>query len=157
MRCALRVGMKRLAVDGVRMGDRPVFDGADALVPKALVEPRRLKAMACEDQMSAIASPSLRFGTLQDCLTDASSPVMPVYPEMRDDAHASPRMAAEAGDKFARIGAIASTKKLPVGVPGCFGVELVDALDQRRIQLQALSFVEQFTDRGIHGEQHSPS
>ena len=107
--------------------------------------------------MGTIASPSLRLGTLQDCLTHASSSVLPVYPEMRDDAHAAPRMATEAGDEFARIGANASTKKLPVGVAGCLGVELVDALDQRRIQLQALSFIEQFDDRGIHGEQHSPS
>ena len=91
-----------------------------------------------------MAATGLRFGAQQEFSSDAGAAVLFIYPKMRDDTDACPSMAAEATDEFARIGTDAPAQELAIVAARGTGVELVDVFDELCLQLDALSFVQQF-------------
>ena len=131
------------------MALRPTFDRALSLVAKTLVEAGSLKAVRCEDHLGATSTNGLRFGCVEERPSQASTSMGPAHPEVRDLGAASPGVATEACDDFARFIPNACAQERSIKVPCRFGVELVDTLNEERIHLLALRFVKQHNSFGL--------
>jgi len=77
------------------------FDRVFALVAKLLVEPRSLKAVRCEDDLRATATDGLRFGCVEERLSQATASMVLIDPQVRDLGTASPRVATQTRDDLA--------------------------------------------------------
>src|SRR5262249_9017101 len=69
---------------------------------------------------------------------------------MRDHAATSPGMAVEGCDDFACVVSQPTADEPAVEVAGCLRVELVDALDEKRIEFLAFALVAKFNGWRIH-------
>jgi hypothetical protein len=129
----------------------PTFDGVFSLVSKTLVETWGLKAVRCEDDLRATATDGLRFGCVEECLSQAMASMVLTDPEVRDLGAPSPCVATETCDDFASCILNTRPQKPSIEVARRVGVELVDAFHEERIQLLALIVVEQNNSSGLHG------
>lgn len=105
--------------------------------------------MRCEDHLLATPTDGLRFGCMEECLSQTMASMVLADPEVRDLSAASPSVATETCDDFASSIPNACPQKPSVKVARRFGVELVDTLHEERIQLLALDLVEQHKSFGL--------
>ena len=94
---------------------------------------------------------SLGFGDLQKSLAQTLTAMLLVNPDVGDIATASPRVATEAGDDFARVVPNVTCQDLPVEIPCRLRVELLYTIGEERLQLLAFGFAEQRNSFGRHG------
>jgi hypothetical protein len=145
------LAFERLHEDDVGMALRSTFDRVFSFVAKTPVESGGLKAVRCEDDLRATATDGLSFGCVEECLSQATASMLLTDPEMRDLGAASPSMATETCDDSASFIPNACPHKPSIKVARRVGVELVDALHEKRIELPALIVVEQNNSFGLHG------
>ena|SRR5882762_7890746 len=144
------LAFERLHEDDVGMALGPTFDRVFSLVAKPLVEPGGLKAVRYEDHLGATATDGLRFGSVEECLSQAVASMGLTDPEVRDLGAPSPSVAIETCDNLAGFILNACPQEPSIKVARRLGVELVDALDEERIQLLALNVVERHNSFGFH-------
>ena len=145
------LAFKQLDEDDVGMAFGQTFDRILSLVAKTRVELLGLKAVRRENHLQATATKGLRFGCLEECSSQAVTSMTFIDPEVRDLAATAPGVATEACDDFASFIPNACSQQPAVKVTCRLGVELVDAVHEKCLQLVALNFVEQHNGMGLHG------
>ena len=149
-RLGATLASKQFDVDDVRVALGSTFYRVLSLVAKALVEPWGLEAVRQKDHLHAATVSSLGFGDLQKSLAQTLTAMLLVNPDVGDIATASPRVATEAGDDFARVVPNATCQEPSVEIPRRLRVELVDTIGEERLQLLAFGFAEQRNSFGRH-------
>lgn len=145
------LALEQLDEDDVGMAFGPTFDRVLSLVAKTRVELWCLKAVRCENHLQATPSKGFRFGCVEKGSSQALTSMTLADPEVRDLAAASPSVAIEARDDLASFIPNACSQESSITEARRFGVELVDAVHEERLQLLALNFVEQHNGVGLHG------
>ena len=107
--------------------------------------------MRCEDHPRATAARGLRFGCMEECLSQAIASMVLIDPEVGDFGAASPSVASQTCNDFAGLILNACPKKPSIKVTRYLGVELVDARDEESIQRLPLSFVQEHNSLRLHG------
>src|SRR5262245_17965303 len=115
------------------MALRMVFDLAYLSIAKSRIEPGRLKAVRAKKELLTTAANGLFFSRLQEARAESATPVAFIDPEVRDFGAASPTVTADARDDFA-VTQYSHSQQPAVKVARRFGVELINTVDEKRVQ-----------------------